>query len=633
MNNKTYILAIKSLAVLMGLFVSISALAQNGNVRKEMSRNSDFIEIQGYEQNHNTVTVPPNLDTIVVYVDDDCECKPGYNCIDLENPTRSVPNNRQAIYYGLKHYYEYRDATNSFLYNVFQDLTEPYHEEIVIFWNLFQSLLDPDTGMMSEEAKQQLVSANPYNYITEEYIEELVERYNRSVMYWHEGYYSFWYLPQGYNPDFIEYDTAAMNKAYEAYDYAIAHGFSDVKAMYDNAYELLVTEVDNIQSAVCAHVTLQFTQKMTMAREAFNGTLQIVNGHESIPMEDIMVDFRIKDQQGNDCTNLFQINTLALDQITGISGEGSLAAQTNGTAMVQFIPTKNAAPTQPVVYSFGGSFSFIDPFTGEGLTYPLYPVDIMVNPSCDLNVGIFVERNIIGDDAQTTDVIERSAPAELGVIIHNKGAGTANNVILETAEPQIIDNEHGLVIDFSMYGASFNGSPRQLGLHDISFGNIESGHTAVGEWWFTSSLLGHFVSYNANVIHNNSYGNPNLSLVSHLAIHELIHPIYAYGSLDDGINDFLVNDNPDAYDTPDSIYFSHGGRTAVGIADGISYDHVVASLDTIVTLTLVPSRVGWNYGVTDDPGNDLYEIVSCVRNQDNQVIPLNNIWQTLSSCV
>ena len=178
-----------------------------------------------------------------------------------------------------------------------------------------------------------------------------------------------------------------------------------------------------------------------------------------------------------------------------------------------------------------------------------------------------------------------------------------------------------------MYGASFNGNEAQLGLMEIPFGNIESGRTAVGEWLFTSSLLGHFVSYEAHVIHNNSYGNPDLSLVSHLDIHELIHPIRAYGDLDDGINDFLVNDVPDQHSYPDSIYFSNGGRTGVSIVNNISFDHYVTPQDTIVTLTVRPSKTGWNYGVVDDPGSE-YVLVGCKRNVDNQIIPLHNIWQT-----
>ena len=166
----------------------------------------------------------------------DC-CEPPLDCVEdeLEDGNRSNSSNLEAIYYGLKHYFDYRGAMYGFLANVLREALWSSIEERNTFWNLFQSLLDTNSGMMSEEAMQQLITTNPYDCITEEYIEDLVERYNRSVMYWNEGLYAIEDLPEGYNTDFIEYDTASMNKAYEAYDYAIAHGFSDVKAMYDNA--------------------------------------------------------------------------------------------------------------------------------------------------------------------------------------------------------------------------------------------------------------------------------------------------------------------------------------------------------------------------------------------------------------
>nr|MCR4737768.1 choice-of-anchor J domain-containing protein [Bacteroidales bacterium] len=381
-------------------------------------------------------------------------------------------------------------------------------------------------------------------------------------------------------------------------------------------------------SSVCASVTVQFSQKMTMTREAFEGTLTINNGHESQPMQDIDVNFVIKDENGVDCTNLFQINFLSYNNMSGTNGSAALAAQNAGSIVVQFIPTKQAAPEISKVYSFGGSFSFIDPFTGEFMTYNLYPVDIMVHPSPDLYVNYFMQRDILGDDPLTEDRIEPIVPAELGVIIHNRGAGTAKNVLLETAEPKIIDNEKGLAVDFAMYGAAFNGNERQLGLKEIPFGNIEPGRTGVGEWWFTSTLLGHFVSYDAHVIHNNSFGNPDLSLVSSLAIHPLIHTVYAYGNLDDGINDFLVDDVADIRNYPDSLYFSNGSRTGVAIADSIGFDHYVTPVDTIVQLTLDPSRIGWNYEQTWDPGRGQYKLISCTRNRDQQAIPLSNVWQS-----
>lgn len=381
-------------------------------------------------------------------------------------------------------------------------------------------------------------------------------------------------------------------------------------------------------SGVCASITVQFSQKMTMTREAFEGTLTINNGHDSDPMQDIDVEFVIRDEAGVDCTNLFQINFLSYNNMTGSNGSASLAAQNEGSIVVQFIPTKQAAPEIAKVYSFGGSFSFLDPFSGESVTYNLFSVDITVHPSPDLYVNYFMQRDILGDDPLTEDRVEPMVPAELGVIIHNRGAGVAKNVVLETAEPQIVDNDKGLAVDFAMCGASFNGSERQLGLMEIPFGNIEPHHAGVGEWWFTSTLLGHFISYEAHVIHNNSFGDPNLSLVSSLDIHPLIHTIYAYGNLDDGINDFLVDDVEDNLNYPDSLYFSDGSRTGVATADSISFDHYVTPEDTVVILTLDPSRIGWNYEQTWDPGQGQYELLSCTRNSDQQLIPLSNVWQT-----
>jgi hypothetical protein len=543
--------------------------------------------------------------------------------------SRSNMDNIQNTIDGFYYSALYFSNELAFVKSYFPEEVWDTEENLSEFFSQFRSLIDPETSLVPESVAEDFALTFVGTSVTYNDIFNFVNRWNRSVEYWSNEYFVASDLPDGYNTDFIQIDTAMINNMLAVEDYFVSNGYEDMQEVYLESMENANVIINNAShSSVCASVTVQFSQKMTMTREAFLGTFTVHNGHDSEPMEAIDLNFAIKDDEGNDCTNLFQINTLSMNNLTEIDGSGSLGPELDGVAKIQFIPTRNAAPTVPKLYYFGGTFSFIDPYTFDEIVYELYPVEITVNPSPDLHVDYFMQRDILGDDALTEDVIEPMVPAELGVIIHNKGAGMAKNVLLETAEPQIIDNEKGLTIDFAMYGASFNGSPRQLGLTEIRFGNIESGQTAVGEWLFTSSLLGHFVSYEAHVIHNSSYGNQDLSLVSHLDIHELIHPIYAYGNLDDGINDFLVNDSPDAYDTPDSIYFSNGGKTSVGVVDGISFDHLVSPSDTIVTLTVVPSRVGWNYGVTDDPGMNVYRIVSCIRNNDNQEIPLNNVWQT-----
>ena len=169
----------------------------------------------------------------------------------------------------------------------------------------------------------------------------------------------------------------------------------------------------------------------------------------------------------------------------------------------------------------------------------------------------------------------------------NVGYGAATNVIVESMQPEITENENGLAIDFNMIGSLQNGNEVALGLTDIHLGNI-SAHTATtAEWLFTSTLLGKFTPISTNIIHNDSYGNPELSLITSLRAHQLLHLVTAYGNLDDGRNDFLVNDIADPDDYPDSLYFSHGGRTDVKLVVKDTIDRPLSAEDSIVHLIML----------------------------------------------
>ena len=545
--------------------------------------------------------------------------------------------------------------------NIITLFKEPAWEEednTITFLEELGILVDdsPD-GTISSSDAENLASTFVGTSVTHDDIITLINRLNRSISYWDQGIKKVEDVPAGWDndiwesPEEISENCIGMmyyyNTVVKPYSLTVTHGkgffskegegetgnpfIDDLDFAFDYTEQLINRDEGN---SVCAKVTVKFSQTMTMTREAFEGTLSVHNGNDENSIENIGLNLVVKDKStGNDCTSLFQINTKSLSNITSIDGSGSLGADQDGTAVITFIPTKNAAPTEPKIYSFGGTFTFTDPYTGDDVEMELYPVDLTVNPSPDLYVDYFMQRDILGDDALTEDKVEPSVPAELGVRIHNKGMGVAKNVNLETAEPEIVDNDKGLAVDFAMYGASYNGNEAQIGLKNIPFGNIASGATGVGEWLFTSSLLGHFVSYQAHVVHNDSYDNPELSLVSSLRIHELIHPIRVYGTKDDGINDFLVNDVPDGDVTPDTIHFSQGGCTGVGVFESISFDNYVTAEDTIVTLTVNPSKIGWNYGKCDDPGEDKYELVSCTRDSDGQEIPLQNVWQTFVTLI
>lgn len=511
--------------------------------------------------------------------------------------------------------------------NLFQEAEWMEEQNIAQFLDNFYAFVDPIYQTVSPQAMQQLIDLSELTSANAATIQSFVERWNRSVQYWNEGVYTLADLPEGYDPNFVQKDGTMLQPAEAACEYATANGFNNFTDMYYSTRSDCSDLFLEHQNDVCAKISVSFKQTMTMTREAFEGTLKIFNGHTTDPMQDINVDIVIKDADGVDRTDLFQVNVTSLSDITGVDGTGTLAAQTEGIAQFVMIPTIEAAPDTTKIYYFGGSFSFLDPFSGNEMTYDLFPVQLKVNPGPNLHVDYFISRHIISDDPLTDSIIEPTEPAELAMMISNVGAGNANNVYLESSQPQIIDNQNGLLINFDMVGAAMNGVPRPLGLTNIPFGTIESHTAGIAEWYFTSTLMARVVHSTPHVIHNTSYGNPNLSLVTELNSHELIKAIRAYGSLEDGINDFFVNETVDFNHTPDMIYFSHGGTSPVSKVIVASTERELTEDNDTILLHINPTSEGWNYACVDDPGEGMREIIGCIRD-DGQVIPLSNVWIT-----
>lgn len=458
--------------------------------------------------------------------------------------------------------------------------------------------------------------------ISQQQIATFSVRWNNTVDAWAEGVYT----PNASYPDIV--DRTKLNQ-YAAEillveKYAKSKGYVSSTDMIEKSLAGLDQYVaeKSQSSSVCATVTVKFSQKITMTREAFEGTLTINNGSDANTIKDLNLDLVIKDESGNDMTHLFQINKDAL-----LNGTGTVNAKSSQSGTVIFIPTKDAAPTVPKSYSFGGTLSYLDPNTGDRVTVQLYPVTLEVNPSPDLVMHYFMQRDILGDDP-LTDKIEPIVPAEMALLISNEGYGIAKNVQVESVQPEIIENKKGLLIDFEIIGSNFNNQPKQLGLLNVDFGNIEPKKSALGQWWFTSTLLGHFVEYDLKIKHLSSYGNKNLSLIKASYVHELIKSVKAYGAGQDNINDFLVNDVVDLNDTPDAIYYSNGESDEVyKVATG-TVSNIISPSQLTTTLTMDSSKTGWNYGNAADPGSDKYKLERVVRISDNLELPIENFWQT-----
>lgn len=482
-----------------------------------------------------------------------------------------------------------------------------------------------DLMVMLQTSEEEVLTADNYikykpQNVTKVQYYKFIERLNNTA------------LAKTDDGNYIDLSKVAgyVNEINSANEQSVLMGYESTTDMLRKEYALLKGRLDESSSSVCSSITLQFTQKMVMTRQAFRGTLTVFNGSEQEAMKDAKLTLTVTDEKGNIAmSDKFQVN---LENLEGFAGNKNftdgwtLDAKQEGVATVLFIPTKKAAPTVETRYAFGGTLSYVDPFTGLEVTRNLTPITLTVKPSPNLDLTYFMQRDIKGDDPLTKEV-EPSEEAEFSLLINNLGYGDATNVKMTTNQPEIVDNEKGLKVKFELMSSQLNGQEKTLALGGsvaTDFGTIPAHSTSYAQWWIKSSLLGHFTDYDVKATHLTSYDNKDLSLLNDVTIHELIRSIDVTKG-DKTLKGFMTNDIVDADDTPDMLYLSDGEIEKVNVAASSS---ITKTSDTEYTLTITPSEEGWNYGNLSDPTYGVSALKSVTRASDGKQISLRNFWQT-----
>lgn len=445
-----------------------------------------------------------------------------------------------------------------------------------------------------------------------------------------------WLLLFNSNNDYEEINIDYIKEQLEQIDESISYlentGYTHFRSLLSDRYNKVMNESGS--NSVCSSITLQFKQNMAMTRQAFEGTLTVFNGHETEAMTNTKLTLVVTSEDGDIATEReFDIKLKSLDGFDYVGEPNltqgwSLDANATGTATILFTPSKYAAPTEPKKYSFGGTLTYTDPYNGLDVTRILTPITLTVKPTADLVLTYFMQRDIYGDDPLTLDAVEPSVPAEFALLINNIGYGDANDVRMQTQQPEIVANEKGLDIDFHLISSQLNGgqvSPVIGSFVATQFGNIPALSTTYAQWWFESSLLGHFTDYDVTV-KPISYTNPDMSLINleKTSIKELIRSIkIADGDIP--LVGFLVNEELDVDDTPDRLYLSNGETAEVVTCTSTTWRKVD---DTNYEVTIKPSAEGWNYGCIVDPTHGYSTLVSVKRISDGKIISLRNFWQT-----
>jgi hypothetical protein len=422
--------------------------------------------------------------------------------------------------------------------------------------------------------------------------------------------------------------------------------FSQINLSYVRRFALLmavvfltVSPVRAAELALCAEVKIEILQEVTLERQGFEALMRITNSLDTFALEDITVTVNFTDANGSEVTATS--NTEASDAdffirsdgshnvtslLIGDDGavlDGTISQATTSEIRWLIIPTGNAAGVTEngELFFVGATLSYT--YGGEQETVQVSPDSIVVKPQPALTLDYFLTEEVIGDDAFTQE-IEVPEPYTLGVRVSNNGFGSARNMAIESAQPQIVENELGLAVDFKITKSFLNDEVAEPTLL-INFGDIESQKISSGRWLMETSLSGKFTAFNASFTHADELGGELTSLISDVDTHFLLRDVLVDAVGHDSISDFLAR-SPDG-----GLYVYESEVTGLDEAlcqNCAAVTELSGSLgnDQAGTrvLTTTP-HAGYGYYHLSDPYSGSQILTKIVRS-DGKLLPLHNGW-------
>jgi hypothetical protein len=270
---------------------------------------------------------------------------------------------------------------------------------------------------------------------------------------------------------------------------------------------------------ICARVEIQIAQEMTLEREGFEARLGIVNGLPS-DLTNLQVNLRFFDANGSpvvaetvDTIDSPSANSKFFHRLqTGYEQPINVLAGVAVKVAYFIVPMPGAAgdSAEGSRYAVGATIKYTT--AGREEIIELTPDEITVRPMPMLQLQYFLPGDVFGDDP-LTDEAEPVVPFLLGVRVANRSShATASRVKIQSGQPEIIDNQEGLLVDFRIIGSTVNGAPTQPTLL-TDFGSIAPKRAGMAAWRMTTSLSGKFVAFTAKASHSVEFGGALTSLI------------------------------------------------------------------------------------------------------------------------
>jgi hypothetical protein len=328
-------------------------------------------------------------------------------------------------------------------------------------------------------------------------IERFALSWNESLVLWDQGVIDLDSVKQNQPVGFFDLARAeTLSKHFlDARDSLRQEGFSGFADAWLSAVEGQQFEEARKLAGICATVRVVIEQELTMTRTGFEARLEVSN-NGGFMLENVSVALRAT-PFGNasfDATKFFAFGEPTLSHVSAVNGSGVINPTALGRATWLIIPLAEAAPMFSTKYDLGGILLY----SIQGVVYQqsLAPSTITVMPDPQLHLTYFLSREVFSDDPFTDSIVEPPVPFHLGLLIYNRGYGEARNVEMSSSQPKIVENEKGLLVDFTIIGTRLGNETATMSL-TIDFGNIEARSKKFGIWEMVSSLRGEFSNFSA----------------------------------------------------------------------------------------------------------------------------------------
>jgi len=391
---------------------------------------------------------------------------------------------------------------------------------------------------------------------------------------------------------------------------------------------LLLPMSSAADNSLCARVKIEIKQELTLERQAFDAHMRINNGLSHVTLENVDIDVSFTDREGNtvrasydphDTSALFFIRVDTMDNVNDVNGTGRVQPSTSADIHWLIIPAPGASNglQEGTLYYVGATLTYT--IGGEEYVTDVTPDYIFVKPMPFLALDYFLPIDVYGDDAFTTE-IEPPIPFNLGVRVKNNGFGAARNLKIDSAQPEIVENEQGLLINFVIEGCEVNGGEVSKTLL-ADFGDIEAHTSGVARWVMICTLSGQFVSFEAEFSHADELGGELTSLLEATNTHFLIRDVLVDLPGRDNIRDFLAKDSG-VY----RIYESESVDTDVTDQSSYAGLQFAASYGSQDYYTLsIPPTAGFMYVQMPDPCAGQMILKEVVRSDGKRIKP-ENAW-------